>query len=255
MSKRLYVIILAAIVLAVVFVYPFVLLAGNSLINDGKVSLSQYYELLVENYPFMYHFWVSVLYAIAITAVIIVISVPAAHFFAKVEWKGRDAVFFVYIIMMMMPYQVLVVPLYRQFSDYGLGGSPLAVILPACFQPFWVFMLRQYAKSIPDSLIDSMRLETNSVFTYFRYLIIPMLGDCITALAVLSFAECWNMFEPPLIMLTRKELLPIPVVISKLLETDSGLVFSSGVIYMIPAIILFIGTRRKLEKGVEVMKW
>ena len=218
-------------------------------------SLGQYYELLVENYPFMSHFWRSLLYAGVTTGITVVVTIPTAFLFAKVKWKGRDAVFFLYIVLMMLPYQVLMVPLYKQFSDVGLLNNPLAIILPAAFQPFWVFMLRQFAKSIPDSLLDAMKLETNSVFNYFRYLIIPLLGDCILALAVLAFADNWNLYEPALIMLESQELFPLPIILSRLLESDLGIAFSSSVIYILPAAVLFVGAKEKLAKGVEVMKW
>ena len=270
--SRLFVTIIVTAALALLFVLPLVTLLAYSLLKPDALadalasgdflaflgksySFDQYYELLIENYPFMAHFWRSLLYAGATTGITIVVSVPTAFLFAKVQWKGRDAIFFFYIVLMMLPYQVLMVPLYKQFSDGGLLNNPLAIILPAAFQPFWVFMLRQFAKSIPDSLMDAMKLETNSVLNFFRYLIIPLLGDCILALAVLSFADNWNLYEPALIMLETKELFPLPIILSKLLESDMGIAFSASVVYILPAAVLFIGAKEKLAKGVEVMKW
>jgi len=258
--------------LAVLFAAPLLMLLVHSLLSPGTIqttlasgdvfgilsaplSLGQYYELLVENYPFMRHFWLSLLYAVCTTGITLVTSIPAAFLFSKLKWRGRDTVFFVYIVLMMMPYQVLMVPLYKQFSDMNMLDNPLAVMLPAAFQPFWVFMLRQYAKSIPDSLLDAMRLETDSVFKCLRHLAIPMLGDCIVALGVLSFADSWNLFEPALVMLQTKEILPLPIILSRLMEVDISIVFASSIVYLLPAAVLFVGAKEKLAQGVEVMKW
>ena len=265
-------VIAIAAILALLFAAPMLLLLFYSLLPSdklqsalasgnvfsvffGSVSFGQFYELLVENYPFMWHFWLSLFYAVCTTGITLVTSIPAAFLFGKMKWRGRDAVFFVYIVLMMMPYQVLMVPLYKQFSDLNLLDNPLAIMLPAAFQPFWVFMLRQYAKSIPDSLIDAMRLETNSVFICFRYLVIPLLGDCIVAIGILSFADNWNLFEPALIMLRTKDILPLPIILSQLIDVDIYIVFASSVVYLLPAAVLFIGAKEKLAQGVEVMKW
>jgi len=265
-------VVIATAILTLLFAAPLCMLIRYSLVAPPEIqatlaardifsvlstplSFEQFYELLVENYPFMRHFWLSLLYTVCTTGITLVTSIPAAFLFAKVKWRGRDTVFFVYIVLMMMPYQVLMVPLYKQFSDMNLLDNPLAVMLPAAFQPFWVFMLRQYTKSIPDSLMDAMRLETNSVFVCFRYLVVPLLGDCIAALAVLSFADNWNLFEPALIMLRTKALLPLPIILSQLMEADISIVFASSIVYLLSAVVLFIGAKEKLAQGVEVMKW
>jgi multiple sugar transport system permease protein len=236
--------ILILLLLAGVFVLPIVTLLGR--------AHGQYYELIVENYPYMRHFWISMGYAAGITALTVLISIPAAYLFAKVPFRGRDGLFFVYLALMMMPYQVIMAPSYLQMSSFNLLDNPLAIILPAVFQPFCVFLMRQYIRGIPDSLIESARLETNSVLRLFWHVLLPLLKDCVAALAVIVFAESWNMLEQPLIMLETRNKLPLPLILSQI----SGLpvVFAASVIYLTPVLILLAVTRNRFASGIEVMK-
>ena len=133
-------IILAA--LAAVFVIPVVSTAVKSLSFEGRIGLGQYWELFVTNFTYLDFFWNSVIYASAITAVSIVVSLPLGFLFAKIKFKGRDGLFFVFILVMLLPFQATLLPNYIQLRDFNMLNTPLALTLPMMFAPFAVFLLR-----------------------------------------------------------------------------------------------------------------
>ena len=237
-------IILAA--LAVVFVMV------KSLSFEGKVGFGQYWELFVTNFTYLDFFWNSVIYAAAITAVSIVVSLPLGFLFAKIKFKGRDGLFFVFILVMLLPFQATLLPNYIQLRDFKMLNTPLALTLPMMFAPFAVFLLRQFMKTIPNDLIDCTLLETSSVIKTFRYAILPQIKPALVSLAILIFCESWNMVDQALIFsMENGEILPLSVVLGELPENVR---YAGGTVYMFPIIMLFVMFRETLEESMEAYK-
>ena len=175
--------------------------AGRNHAYPSKITLSQYYELLIERYRYLHMFWNSVKLSLSITVLHVGIAVTSAYVFAKVDFKGRETLFFIYIIVMMMPFQVTLLPNYIQARFLKIYDTYWAIILPGVFAPFGVFLLRQFMKYIPDEFIEAVSLESGSVADILRIAILPSLKPGIIALAVLTFAENWNMVEQPLVLM------------------------------------------------------
>ena len=243
-------IILAA--LAAVFVIPVVSTAVKSLSFEGRIGLGQYWELFVTNFTYLDFFWNSVIYASAITAVSIAVSLPLGFLFAKIKFKGRDGLFFVFILVMLLPFQATLLPNYIQLRDFKMLNTPLALTLPMMFAPFAVFLLRQFMKTIPNDLIDCTLLETSSVIKTFKYAILPQIKPALVSLAILIFCESWNMVDQALIFsMENGEILPLSVVLGDLPENVR---YAGGTVYMFPIIMLFVVFRETLEESMEAYK-
>ena len=240
--------------LSVLFVLPVVMTAINSLsYEESHFTLRAYWELFVTNFTYLDFFWNSVIYATLITVVSIAISLPLGFVFAKIPFKGRDAIFFVYIVVMMLPFQATLLPNYIQLREFNMLNTPLALTLPMMFSPFAVFLFRQFIKNIPNELIDYTMLETSSVFKTFRYAVIPQIKPALVSLAILIFCESWNMVEQALIFsMENTDIYPLSVVLGDL---PADVSYAGGVIYMFPIVMLFIMFRDSLETSMESYKF
>ena len=240
--------------LSILFVLPVVMTVINSFTyGESKFTLKAYWELFVTNFTYLDFFWNSVIYATLITVVSITISLPLGFVFAKIPFKGRDTAFFIYIVVMMLPFQATLLPNYIQLRDFNMLNTPLALTIPMMFSPFAVFLFRQFIKNIPNELIDCTALETTSVFKTFRYAVIPQIKPAIVSLAILIFCESWNMVEQALIFsMENDEIMPLSVMLS---EIPSDVSYAGGAVYMFPIIMLFVMFRETLEESMESYKF
>ncbi len=239
-------------IFAVLFVIPVISTAVKSFSFEGKIGLAQYWELFVTNFTYLDFFWNSVLYAAVITVVCITISLPLGFLFAKVNFKGRDSLFFVFILVMMLPFQATLLPNYIQLRDFNMLNTPLALTVPMMFSPFAVFLLRQFMKTIPNDLIEFTLLETSSVIKTFRYAILPQIKPAIVSLAILIFCESWNMVDQALIFsMENDKIMPLSVILS---EIPENVKYAGGTVYMFPIIMLFVMFRETLEESMEAYK-
>lgn len=240
--------------LSILFVLPVVMTVINSFTyGESKFTLQAYWELFVTNFTYLDFFWNSVIYATLITLVSITISLPLGFVFAKISFKGKDTIFFIYIVVMMLPFQATLLPNYIQLRDFNMLNTPLALTIPMMFSPFAVFLFRQFIKNIPNELIDCTALETTSVFKTFRYAVIPQIKPAIVSLAILIFCESWNMVEQALIFsMENDEIMPLSVMLS---EIPSDVSYAGGAVYMFPIIMLFVMFRETLEESMESYKF
>lgn len=225
-----------------------------SLRYEGRFpTLSGFGELLITDYTFLRYFWNAAGYALVITAMCILLSFSLGFVFAKVRFPGRDGLFFVYIVTMMMPFQATLLPNYIQLRDFGLLNTPAALVLPMVFSPFAVFLFRQFMKSIPQELIECALLDTSSVFRIFRHVVFPQVRTAAAALAVMIFCESWNMVEQVLIFAAKRpEIHPLSVTLGDLPEPVS---FSAAAVYMLPILFLFLFFKEALASSMERYQW
>jgi multiple sugar transport system permease protein len=231
----------------------FVTLFRSFLFEDRFPTGWQFGALLITNYTFLRYFWNSVGYSLVITAVCIILSFPHAFLFAKIRFWGRDFLFFMYIIAMMLPFQATLLPNYIQLRDFNLLNTPAAIILPLSFSPFAVFLLRQFMKSIPQELLDYTTLETSSPFHILRYAVFSQLKPAVVALAVLIFCESWNIVEPVLIFTAKNQgIHPLSV---RLGDLPDNISFSAATVYMVPILLLFLLFKDILTASMERFRW
>ncbi len=264
MKKHIYRFILLSA--ALVFALPIALTVLNSfgvggletgageVTEAGSFSLKGYRGLLIENHWFYRNFWNSVFYSVVITLVNIVVSVPAAYAFRQTKFRGKNLLFTGYIVLMMMPLQVTLLPNYIGLRDLKLLDTPFAILLPAFFAPFSVFLMTQYMRGIEDSMVEAALLETKSVFVILMKVVLPQIKACAAALFLFVFAENWNMAEQPDIYLKGDALKPFSVLLFAGGRLNVAEVLAGSVIFMLPIVILYLYFHDSLEDGLESMK-
>lgn len=220
------------------------------LIPDSVV-LTQYYEVLIAKQKFLRMFWNSLFIVLPIVIGQVIISSMAAFAFAKLNFRGRDQLFFIYIIVMMMPFQVTLVPNYIMLDQLGLIDSYLSVIFPGIFGAFGVFLLRQYMIYIPNSCIEAAKVDGCSVFQIFFRIILPMSKSGVASLAILSFIDNWNMIEQPLIFIKEANKYPLSIYLSTVSDYEIGLAFAASIIYMLPVLLMFLYSDNYLIEGIS----
>lgn len=239
-------------VLALIFVLPVAATAVFSFESDGIFSLQGYADLLFDCFVFYPMFWNSVLYAAAITIAQLTVIIPCAFGFSQARFRGKGVLFVFYIVLMMMPLQVTILPNYIGLRDMGLIDHPLGIILPMIFSPFGVVVMHQYMKNIDNSIIEATRLETNSIFRVMLTGVIPQIRVCIFAVILFVFADCWNMVEQPMLFIKDNSLKTMSVFITNAQEYTGEVLFPAAVIFIIPVLILYLFFNENLEKGLTL---
>ncbi|WP_341346239.1 carbohydrate ABC transporter permease [Paenibacillus sp. FSL H3-0469] len=216
-----------------------------------QVSLEQYGKVLLESPVYLSMFWNSVFLVVPIIAGQTVIAALAAYAFSKLRFRGRELLFLVYVLTMLMPFQVTLVPNYIMADRLGLLNSPGAIILPGIFAAFGVFMLRQFMLDIPYAYIEAAKMDGAGHLRIFATLIVPMVQPGLAALTILLFADYWNMVEQPLIFLDDPLRQPLSVYLSNV-SSEKGLAFAASVIYMAPMVLLFLYAETYFIEGIQL---
>jgi len=194
----------------------------------------------------------STLIAAAITAISILINSLAGYAFAKLRFQGRDAIFRSLVAALVIPVQVTMLPLFLLLKEMGLINTYMGVIIPGMASIFGIFLIRQYALSIPDSLLDAARTDGASEFRIYWSLVLPLCKPIIVTLALFTFMGAWNDFMWPLIVLTEDEMYTLPVALANLLgehAQDTELMMAGSVLTIVPVATLFIFLQRAYVAG------
>ncbi len=222
----------------------------NLQLIPDRVSFSQYATVLLKSPEYLLKFWNSVIYVLPIVIFQLVVAAGASYCFARVETKFRSIVFFMYIILMLMPYQVTLVPNYIVMDKMSLMNTRWAIILPGIFSPFSVFILTKFMRRIPVAVVEAAKLDGASEWQIFSLIYMPLCRSTLYSVAILVFIDYWNMVEQPLILLTDQELYPLSVFLSKINEGDTGIALAIAVIYMVPPVLLFLYSEDYLIDGI-----
>lgn len=216
------------------------------------VSLSQYEEVLVHKPLFLHMFWNSVFMVLPIIIGQVVAASLAAYAFAKLRFPGREKLFVVYLMTMLMPFQVTLVPNYIIADKLGLMNSTAAIILPGIFSAFGVFMLRQFMMYIPYSYLEAAKLDGAGQLRIFYSIMLPLIKPGMAALTVLLFVDNWNMVEQPLIFLEDAFKQPLSLYLSRINEGARGVAFAASALYMAPMVLLFLYAESYFIEGIQL---
>lgn len=231
---------------------------GKSYIKDkinlkfipDKVSFTQYFTVLLKSPDFLYKFWNSVILVAPIVLAQLAVASVAAYGFTRWRGKIRDTIFFAYVILMLMPYQVTLVPNYLVSDFLGLLNTRWAIILPGAFAPFSVFLLTKSMRRIPASLIESAKLDGAGEWHIFWNICLPQCRSALYSIAILVFIDYWNMVEQPLILLPDASQQPLSVYLSQINAGEIGIAFAAAVIYMVPGLLMFLHGEAYLVEGI-----
>ncbi|AYB44159.1 carbohydrate ABC transporter permease [Paenibacillus lautus] len=225
--------------------------ANLKLIPD-KVSFAQYGKVFIDNPKYLTMFWNSVFMVVPIIVGQTLVAALAAYAFSKLRFRGRDSMFLVYVMTMLMPFQVTLVPNYIMVDKLGMLNSTGAIIVPGIFAAFGVFMLRQFMLDIPYAYIEAAKIDGAGHLRIFMTMIIPMIKPGLAALVILLFVDYWNMVEQPLIFLDDPFKLPLSVFLSRINDSDRGIAFAASMLYMAPMVMLFLYAESYFIEGIQL---
>ena len=214
------------------------------------VSFRQYWTVLLNSPEYLLKFWNSVFLTVPIVIFQVILASFAAYGFSRYRGKIREVIFFGYIILMLMPYQVTLVPNYLVARWLKLLDTRWAIILPGIFAPFSVFLLTKNMRRIPVSYIEAAELDGAGEWQIFTRVCMPMCRGALVSVAMLVFIDYWNMVEQPLIMFTDTEKYPLSVFLSEINSGEVGVAFAVAVIYMLPTLLMFLWGEEYLEEGI-----
>ena len=252
-----------SIVLAVIALIPFLWMISTSLKSRGALmsipiewipaepTLDGYAKVF-SRFPFLRTIGNSLLISVAYTLITLISASMAAFAFAKLRFRGSGAILSVYIATMMIPTQVTMIPLFVVMNRLGLIDSYASVILPSMFKPFAVFLLVQQMKTIPNDYIDAARIAGAGLFQTYRKVALPLCIPTLATLAVTTFMESWNDYLWPLLMLTDRNKMTLPIALSTLngqYSTEYNVLMAGSLISMIPIIIIYIAAQKQFKSG------
>ncbi len=214
------------------------------------VSFSQYITVLLKSPDYLFKFWNSVILVVPIVAFQLLIAAGAAYGFTRYRGRLKEMIFFIYIILMLMPYQVTLVPNYLVSDWLSILDTRWAIWLPGIFSPFAVYLLAKYMRRIPVSVMEAAQIDGAGEWQIFKNICMPLCKSAICSIAILIFIDYWNMVEQPLILLADQEKHPLSVFLSRINEGEVGLAFAVATIYMVPPILIFLYGEDYLIEGI-----
>ena len=215
-----------------------------------RVSFSQYITVLLKSPDYLLKFWNSVILVVPIVGFQLLVAALAAYGFSRYRGKLREIIFFAYIILMLMPYQVTLVPNYLVSDWLNLLDTRWAIWLPGIFSPFAVFLLTKYMRRIPFGVIEAAEIDGAGELQIFTSISMPLCKSALCSAAILVFIDYWNMVEQPLILLGDTEMHPLSVFLSKINTGELGLAFAVATIYMVPSLLVFLYGEDYLVEGI-----
>lgn len=241
----------AAVVLAGVMASgPLIAVVVGSLMGTGGFTLAAYVEVLVDTPAFHVLFANSTALTAGVLAGQLLLAPPAAWALARYRFPGRNMLFFLYVLLMMLPFQVLMLPSYLMLNALGINGTLLAIVLPGAFSAFPVFIMEHFFAGIPDELIESARLDGASELRIFVRIGLPLGTPGIFASLVLGFFECWSMVEQPLAFLRDQALWPLSLFQPAAGAEGLGVAFAAAAVAAVPALLVFLLGKDYLEAGI-----
>ncbi len=214
------------------------------------VTFQQYFTVLLKSPMYLFKFWNSVWYTVPIVAVQLFVAALAAFGFARYDGLVKKVIFFLYVIIMLMPYQVTLVPNYLVAQWLHVLNTRWAILLPGFFSPFAVYLLTKFFRRIPSATMEAAEIDGAGEWQIFTKICLPLCKGGFVSIAILIFIDYWNMVEQPLILLNDDTLHPLSVFLSRIKTEEISLAFAVAVIYMIPPILVFLYGEDALVEGI-----
>ncbi len=222
-------------------------------LRPAVFSLRQYYTILIEDMTILRYFVNSAMYAALILAGQALVIPAMAYALSRFRFFGRDAIFFAVIVLMLLPYQVTMVPNMLTMRALGLMDTVWAIVLPAVISPFYVFLVRQFMVGIPAQMLEAAQIDGAGTVRCFFYMVLPCSRPILGCAAALSFADCFNMVEQPLAYLTsRTDLYPLSVMFNQLSQKSTGIEFAGAALYVLPALFVYMIFQQDILAGIRL---
>ena len=229
------------------------LTSGDSLLP--KVWTLDNYRTILGRVGFPRAFLNSTISAVTVTASTVLTSAAAGYVFAKYRFGGKEQIFGVILTTMMVPFAVVLVPLYVTISDLGLVNKLSGIIVTGVFSTFGIFLMRQFMESIPDALIDAARIDGASEPWIFGRVILPLAGAPISALAIFTFLGNWDSLLWPMVVLSSPKVKTLPIVLAglrTLYHVRYDLWTAGSMLTVIPVMLLYSVAQRQFIRGIAL---
>jgi multiple sugar transport system permease protein len=193
--------------------------------------------------------------AVTITAVSLLINSMAGYAFAKFRFRGRDRVFRVLTAGLVVPVQVVMLPLFLFLKSLGVINTYWGVIIPSMATIFGIFLIRQYTLSLPDELLDAARIDGAGEFRIYWSVVLPVIRPILATLAIWTFLNAWNDFMWPLIVLSDERKYTLPVALANLAGEhvqDTELMMAGSVLTILPVMLVFLFLQRYYIQGITM---
>lgn len=243
---------------------PFIWMISASFVPDGHANVYpprflpdeitfEQYRSLFARLNIARNFFNSLFLSLSVTLISLFFNSMAGYAFAKYRFKGKNQLFKLLLSSMIIPAQVTMLPLFLMLKYMGFINTYMAIIIPGMANIFGIFLIRQYALSIPDSLIEAARIDGATDFQIYRRVIIPLCTPILVTLAIFTFLGTWNDFLWPLIALTDDSMYTLPVALANLMgehSKDPELMMAGSVVTIIPVILVFLVLQKYYIKGI-----
>lgn len=258
---------LILISLSVMSLFPFVWMIGSSLKGNSemfqippvlfpKVPRWQNYIDAVSSVNFGQGFLNSIKLAVINTFGQVLTSAMAGYALGKLKFKGSDLVFGAFIAIMMVPYTVIVIPIFAMFSKLGLIDTHLSIILMTfAYMPMGVFLCRQFIMSLPNDLFDAAVIDGAGYTRIFFTIVLPLIKPALASLAIFSFLWNWNSYFTPMIFLTSQDKFTVPLLLQMFKgkhSTNWALIMAASTISVMPALIVYLFGQKYIVEGITI---
>lgn len=227
---------------AMVILLPLVMLAAKSC----QDSFSGYADFFIWKPMYLNALCRSMVIAFTVSCLCTIFAIFAGYVFAKVSFRGKNIVFFIIVMLMIMPFQVTLLPHYILSKDIGIYDTLLALICPYVFMPFAFFFMTQNIKSVSNEIIEAGRLETNSTFCIIMKLVAPNVKPGILCTFLLVFTESWNQVSEPQVLMETASKMPLASILHAF-ETVDPVMYVAGVFFIGTPLLLFLLCSDSLE--------
>ena len=214
-------------------------------------TLHSYVELLLDSPEFFTMLWNSCGQEFPVVIGQILVGAPAAWAFARYDFGGKKFLYAIYIVLMLLPFQVTMVSSYFVLDRLGLMNTVWAIILPGAVSTFPVFLMIRFFAAIPTALTEAAALDGAGPWQIFWYIGLPLGAPGILSAVVLGFLEYWNMLEQPMTFLKDKTLWPLSLYLPAVTSENAGASLAASVIMLLPALLIFLFGQRYLEAGIS----
>lgn len=263
-NKTILTVVMFALALLILFPFIWMVFCSFKPLNEiyefpprilsGNMSLNNYKEVLFEQDPsFLVYLKNTVITTVLSVLGTVITSSMAGYAFAKMKFKFRDQLFLLYLVTMMVPFQVLMVPQFILFKAMGIFNTLWALILPRLFTPLGTFLMRQYFLDVPNEIIEAGKMEGLGEFGIFARLVLPIAKPAVCTVVILNFVWRWNDYEAPLIFLTDNKLYTLTVGLTNFIDeagfSQDNLIMAAATVALIPIVVVFICGQRYFIEG------
>ena len=219
----------------------------------NRVSLGQYYQILITDNTVLHLFINSAMYTALIMLGQALIIPAMGYALSRFRFPGRNGIFFGIILLMLLPFQVTMVPNVLTLREIGLINTIWAVVIPLWFAPFYIFLIRQFMVGLPPALIEAAEMDGAGTLSVYLRVILPVCRPVLGAAAALRFAESWNLVEQPLTYLsTKPELQPLSTMFNQLAGEQTGFEFAGATLYILPALFVYLFFQEDILSGIQL---